>query len=282
MIVLTGASGHVGGEAARILRESHDDVRLLTRNPSGVGHLTGAQVVVGDYTDPNKLAEAITPGDRVFMVSIYETHDERLRQHQMFVDVAAAADVSQLVYLSFINASTDAVFVHSVSHAETEDMIRAAGIPFTFLRTSLYASSVSDFYVDGACDAPAGTGAASWVSRRDVGASVAAVLRQKGHEGKTYNLTGPEALTLHETSDRINGLLDLTLTYRDIDDFASLGTKGLPDPVAMKQTRRSCFLSIAAGEQDLVTDDIQQLTGIRPFAVDRHALNYPENFGWSA
>lgn len=282
MIVLTGASGHVGGEATRILRESHNDVRLLTRNPAGVEHFTGAHIIAGDYTDPNKLAEAITPGDCVFMVSIYETHDERLRQHQMFVDVAAAADVSQLVYLSFINASTDAVFIHSVSHAETEDMIRDAGIPFTFLRTSLYAASVPDFYVDGACDAPGGTGAASWVSRRDIGASVAAVLRQKGHEGKTYNLTGPEALTLEETSDRVNSLLGLKLSYRDIDDFENLGTKGLPDPVAMKQSRRSCFLSIAAGEQDLVSDDIERLTGVPAFNVNRHALNYPENFGWSA
>ena len=66
------------------------------------------------------------------------------------------------------------------------------------------------------------------------------------------------------------------------DQAGFYGTKGLPDPVAMKEARRSCFLSMAAGEQDLVTDDIQQLTGIRPFAVDRHALNYPENFGWSA
>ena len=278
MIVITGATGHVGGEAARLLSESGVEVKLLVRDAKRAAHLGAAHVVEGDFADPQRVADALNPGDRVFMVSLYETHDERLRKHSAFVEAAGQADVAQLAYLSFINAATDAVFIHSVSHAETEDMIRASGVPFTFLRTSLYQASAHHMFDEGLCVAPAGNGAASWVSRRDIGAAVAGALRTPGHEGQTYNLTGPEALTFGQTADRVNRILGTHLAYEDVDDFDRLLTKGLPDPVAMKESRRSCFYSIRADEMSLVTDDIRALSGVAAVPIDRHILNYREQF----
>jgi NAD(P)H dehydrogenase (quinone) len=114
------------------------------------------------------------------------------------------------------------------------------------------------------------------VSRRDIGAAVAGALRTSGHEGTTYNLTGPEALTFGQTADRINSLLGTKLAYEDVDDFDRLLTKGLPDPVAMKESRRSCFYSIRADEMSLVTDDIRQLSGVAADPIDRHILHYRE------
>jgi uncharacterized protein YbjT (DUF2867 family) len=278
MIVITGATGHVGGEAARLLIESGVEVKLLVRDAARAAHLGAAHVVEGDFADPQRVADALNPGDRVFMVSLYETHDERMRKHGAFVEAAGQADVAQLAYLSYVNAATDAVFIHSVSHAETEDMIRASGVPFTFLRTSLYQASAHHMYHDGLCAAPAGNGIVSWVSRRDIGAAVAGALRTAGHEGKTYNLTGPEALSFGQTADRVNSLLGTNLAYEDVDDFDRLLTKGLPDPVAMKESRRSCLYSIRADEMSLVTDDIRALSGVAAAPIDRHILNYREQF----
>jgi uncharacterized protein YbjT (DUF2867 family) len=278
MIVITGATGHVGGEAARLLIESGVEVKLLVRDAKRAAHLGAAHVVEGDFADPQQLADALNPGDRVFMVSLYETHDERMRKHSAFVEAARQADVAQLAYLSFVNAATDAVFIHSVSHAETEDMIRASGVPFTFLRTSLYQASAPHMFDRGLCAAPGGNGIVSWVSRRDIGAAVAGTLRTAGHEGTTYNLTGPEALSFGQTADRINTLLGTSLAYEDVDDFERLLTKGLPDPVAMKESRRSCFYSIRADEMSLVTDDIRALSGVAAAPIDRHILNYREQF----
>jgi NAD(P)H dehydrogenase (quinone) len=276
MIVITGATGHVGGEAARLLIESGVEVKLLVRDAARAAHLGAAHVVEGDFADPQRVADALNPGDRVFMVSLYETHDERMRKHTAFVEAARQAGVAQLAYLSFVNAATDAVFIHSVSHAETEDMIRASGVPFTFLRTSLYQASAPHMFDQGLCAAPGGNGATGWVSRRDIGAAVAGALRTAGHEGTTYNLTGPEALTFSQTADRINSLLGTRLAYEDVDDFDRLLTKGLPDPIAMKESRRSCFYSIRADEMSLVTDDIRTLSGVAAAPIDRHILNYRE------
>jgi uncharacterized protein YbjT (DUF2867 family) len=276
VIVITGATGHVGGEAARLLIESGIEVRLLVRDAQKAAHLGAAEVLEGDFADPQRIADALNPGDRVFMVSLYETHDERLRKHSAFLEAAGQADVAQLAYLSFVNAATDAVFIHSVSHAETEDMIRESGVPFTFLRTGLYQSGAPLMFDQGLCAAPGGNGSVSWVSRRDIGAAVAGALRTTGHEGKTYNLTGPEALTFGQTADRINSLLGTKLAYEDVDDFDRLLTKGLPDPVAMKESRRSCFYSIRADEMSLVTDDIRHLSGVAAAPIDRHILHYRE------
>jgi uncharacterized protein YbjT (DUF2867 family) len=278
VIVITGATGHVGGEAARLLIESGVAVRLLVRDAKRAAHFGAAEVLEGDFADPQRVADALNPGDRVFMVSLYETHDERLRKHSAFVEAAGQADVAQLAYLSYVNAATDAVFIHSVSHAETEDMIRASGVPFTFLRTSLYQASSPHMFDQGLCAAPAGSGTTSWVSRRDIGAAIAGALRTSGHEGKTYNLTGPEALTFGQTADRINSLLGTKLAYEDVDDFDRLLTKGLPDPVAMKESRRSCFYSIRADEMSLVSEDIRVLSGVAAAPLDRHILNYREQF----
>ena len=276
VIVITGATGHVGGEAARLLIESGVEVRLLVRDAQKAAHLGAAEVLEGDFADPQRIADALNPGDRVFMVSLYETHDERLRKHSAFLEAAGQADVAQLAYLSFVNAATDAVFIHSVSHAETEDMIRESGVPFTFLRTGLYQSGAPLMFDQGLCAAPGGNGSVSWVSRRDIGAAVAGALRTTGHEGQTYNLTGPEALTFGQTADRINSLLGTKLAYEDVDDFDRLLTKGLPDPVAMKESRRSCFYSIRADEMSLVTDDIRHLSGVAAAPIDRHILHYRE------
>jgi uncharacterized protein YbjT (DUF2867 family) len=278
MIVVTGSTGHVGGEAARLLIESGVPVRLMVRDAARAAHFGAAELVVSDYNQPEGVAKAVRPGDTVFMVSVYETHDERMGKHEQFVQAAAAADARRIVYLSFINPALDAEFVHAVSHFETEQVIRDSGIPFTFLRTSLYQMVVPLFYVDGHCAAPAGTGAASWVSRRDVGAAVAAVLRDERYAGEAYELTGPEALTMQQTSERVNSLLGTSLTYDDVDDLDSLGTRGLPDPVAMKESRRTAFTSMAVGQQDTVTDHIERLTGLPASPLDRHVLNYPEQF----
>ena len=278
MIVLTGATGHVGGEATRILRESGLGVRVVVRDPERAGCFPGSSVAVADHTDPDRLAAALAPGDRVFMVPVDSGHEDRMAGHRSFVAAAAAADVGQLVYLSFLGAAPEAVFAHAVSHAETEELVRTAGVPFTFLRMGLYQASVPFFFTNGECVAPAGHGRASWVSRRDVGTAVAAVLRSPGHLGATYDLTGPEALDMAGTTERVNRLLGLDLRYRDADDPGRLPLRGLPDRVALAASRRSCFLAMAAGQLAAVSDDLGRLTGVAPAPLDRHVLTYPEQF----
>ena len=101
MIVITGAGGHVGGLIARLLSERGERTRLLTRDPSRVPALQGAEVVrVDGFEDEDALDASLHEGDRVFMVAMHSSPEDRVRQHQAFVDAAVRAGVGRLVYLS--------------------------------------------------------------------------------------------------------------------------------------------------------------------------------------
>ncbi len=112
LIVVTGASGHVEGLVARELARRGTPFRAVTRTPERLGVLGDVEVAVAGYDEPAALADALGPGDRVFMVSMHAPSERRLALHRGFVDVAARRRGAHVVYLSFVGARTGATFVH--------------------------------------------------------------------------------------------------------------------------------------------------------------------------
>lgn len=169
----------------------------------------------------------------MFLVSAGESAD-RVRQHLTAVDAAAAAGVERLVYLSFLGASPTATFTLARHHWLTEQRVRESGLAFTFLRDSLYADFVPLMVSpdDLALRGPAGDGRASLVARDDIGEVAAAVLLGAGHDNRTYDLTGPEALTLHEAAATVSEAVGREVTYvpETVDEaYASRQVYGAPD-----------------------------------------------------
>ena len=133
MIVISGASGRLGGRVARLIG-GHP--RLLVRDAARAPSVPGAEVAVAAFDDFDAVRSALEGTDVVLMVSAAETPD-RVAQHRTFVDAAADAGVGHLVYTSFAGAAPDAVFTLARDHWATEEHIRASGVPFTFLRDNL-------------------------------------------------------------------------------------------------------------------------------------------------
>jgi len=268
-LVLTGTTGHVGGGAARALVAAGHDVHQIVRDPARAVPGVPTSVVTG-LDDREGLLAALAPGDRVFMVSAWTGHDERLRLHRAFVDAAVEAGVGHLVYLSFVNAAPDAAFEHARSHAGTEQHIRASGLPFTFLRTSLYAYCLGAFFVDGAVRGPAG--GVGWVAREDCAAAVAGAMAGAAEVGATYDVTGPEAPTLEESAARVGALLGRSFAYVREDEPRPGG------PEWKEGIRMRCSRAILLGEMATVGDGVRRLTGRDPVPVDEHVLAHPEEF----
>jgi NAD(P)H dehydrogenase (quinone) len=203
------------------------------------------------------------------MVSAAETPD-RVEQHRTFVDAAAAAGVGQLVYTSFVGAAPDAVFTLARDHWATEEHIRASGLSFTFLRDNLYADFLPMMAgEDGVIRGPAGDGRAAMVAQDDIADAAVAVLRAPGaHAGRTYDLTGPEAVSLPEAAATITDVTGRAARFQDetIEEaYASRASYGAPG--WQVDAWVSTYTSIAAGELAAVSDDVERLTGHRAVSL---------------
>ncbi len=262
-IAVTGATGRLGGRVARRLADAAHDQVLVVRDPSRAPTLPGATVAQARFDDDAAVRTALTGVPVVLMVSASEDPN-RAAQHRTFVDAAVAAGVQHLVYISFYGAAPDATFTHARDHYDTEQHIRASGVPFTFLRDNVYADFMPMLVGDdGAIRGPAGDGRISPIAQDDIAdAAVAVLLDPAPHARQTYDLTGPQALTLDEVAAVLSSALGRPVRYEPetIEQaYASRANYAAPDWLVDAWV--STYTAIAAGELDGVSDDVARLTG---------------------
>jgi uncharacterized protein YbjT (DUF2867 family) len=254
VIAVTGATGFVGRRTAERLCAP----RLIVRDAS---RATGDVRQASSYGARDEMRAALEGVHTMFLVPAEESQD-RVDQHRTAVDAAVDAGVERIVYLSFLNAAPDSTFTLARDHWATEEHIRAAGPAFTFLRMSLYLDFVPRIASDGVIAGPAGDGRVAAVARDDVAAVAATVLTSDGHDGRTYDVTGGEALTMSEIAARLGATFkDETLE----EAWASRASYGAPD--WQVEAWISTYTAIAAGELDTVSDTVRRFTGREPLTL---------------
>ena len=270
IIGITGATGNIGRMVASLLSDT-GGLRLLVRTPAKLDPELAdvAQVRATQYADDPSTVEALEGVDVLFMVSATESPD-RVEVHRAFVDAAKKAGVEHIVYTSFLAAAPDATFTLARDHWYTEQHIRESGMAWTFLRDSFYL----DFFpgmVDehGVMRGPAGNGRVGAVARQDVARSAVAVLRDPSpHAERTYDMTGPEALSLTDMAQIIGEAQGREVTYREEtveEAYASRAHYGAP--AWQVDAWVSTYTAIASGELDVVSDNVRALTGRSPMSM---------------
>lgn len=271
-IAVTGSTGLLGGLVARELASVGTSQRLLVRTISKAPEIPGAvPVPLKDYSDVTTCVEALRGVATLFMVSAAESVD-RLGAHRSFVDAAREAGVEHVVYTSFVGAAPDCTFTLGRDHFATEEHIRASQMAYTFLRDSFYLDFLPDVVgEDGVIRGPAGNGRVGAVARADVARVAAAVLADPvAHAGATYDLTGPESLSLAEVAAQIAAVRGTPVSFHDEtleEAYASRAKWGAPD--WQNDAWVSTYTAIAAGELDLVTTHVADLTGRAPISLRR-------------
>ena len=265
---VTGASGRLGRLAIDELLVRGvpaGDVVAVVRTPSRATDLAdrGVRVRTGDYSHPGTLNEALTGVDRLLLVSGSEP-GQRVAQHANVIGAAGAAGVSRIAYTSMLNAD------HSTNplageHRDTEQALRAAGVPFTLLRngwyTENYAGQIGQYLQRGEILGAAGTGRISAASRQDYAAAAAAALLRDEEGDQTYELGGP-AFDLSELARVISEVTGAPVAYRDlpVDEYvSSLQQAGLDEATA--RFVAALDASIAHGELDTDSEDLERLLG---------------------
>jgi NAD(P)H dehydrogenase (quinone) len=234
MIVVTGATGQLGRLVVAGLVRKNATVVAGARDTTAD---LGVEVRLADYDRPETLDAAVAGADRVLLISGNEP-GRRVPQHTAVVDAAKRAGVRHLVYTSAPFADTTEL-VLAPEHKATEEAIRAAGIPFTFLRNGWYHEN----YVDtirtavetGEIVGAAGAGRVASAARADFAAAAVAVLTTEGHENAVYELTGDTAWSFPEFAAEISDAAGKPVTYRDLSPEAfqqHLVDLGTPEEVA--------------------------------------------------
>ncbi len=268
-LAVTGSTGHLGGMVARQLADAGSPQRLLVRDLGRAPELEDAVPAVVTYADPVLARAALEGVKTLFMVSAAEAED-RLQQHCTFVDAAAAAGVQHIVYTSFFGAAADSTFTLGRDHFATEERIKASGMDYTFLRDNFYL----DFLPllageDGVIRGPAGDGVMAAVARADVARSAVTVLRDPAlHIGRTYDLTGPEDLSLARAAELLTAGTGRTITFHNEtveEAYASRAPNGAPR--WQVDAWVSTYTAIAAGELAGPTSAVHELTGREPLGL---------------
>ena len=229
MIVVTGATGALG----RLVLAGLDpaDTVGLVRDPARGADL-GVPVRVGSYDDPASLRGAFDGADKVLFISGSEV-GKRVDQHRAVVDAAKAAGVPHLVYTSILHADSNPLAL-AAEHKATEELIRAAGIPFTFLRNSWYTEMFVPTFqqaaATGSFAGSGGPGTLATAARADYAEAAVAVLTGAGHENKVYELAGDNPWSYQDVAAAVTEVTGKAVTYQDLstaEHHAALTAAGL-------------------------------------------------------
>jgi NAD(P)H dehydrogenase (quinone) len=272
-LVVSGASGQLGRLVAEQLlgRVTPGDVTLVTRTPEALAELAGlgADVRHGDLDDPASLPDAFAGGDRLLLISTMAV-GSRVQQCRAALDAAVGAGIQHVVYTSLTNPVPGHPSGEVVDeHRKIEEMLHGCGLAWTVLRNAAYAElqvplgAVAATY--GRLVTNAGDGRVAPISRSDCAAAAVAVLTTDGHEGKTYEITGGEALTQADIARLLTDVTGRPVRVMPTGDrrlMWGLGRLGTPKPFA----RAIVDLGIATREGyfDIVDPAFEQLTGRPP------------------
>ena len=277
-VLVTGATGRVGREVVVQLLAAGVPVRALTRRPADTQLPPAVEVVSGDFTKPESLDAALDNVSAAFLVwtappATAPAVIERLASH-----------VPRVVLLSSPHRTPHPFFQQpnpmAVFHADLERMIAASGMASTIVRPGMFASNTRMWWAPQIRQGdtvrwPYGAAETAPIDERDIAAVAARALRENGHEGGDYVLTGPESLSQAEQVGIIGSVLGRRIRFQDLspDEFRQ-ETAGTWPPAVVDMLLSAWCATL--GRPAFVTSTVADVTGspartFRQWAADHAA-----------
>ncbi len=284
MILLTGATGKTGGAAASALLELGVPFRALVRDAEKAAALqaAGAELIVGDMGDAGVVREALAGCERAAL--ILPNSQEQEAMEMQFVDLAKAAGVRHIVKLSSLEARPEATSPIPSLHFRVEQQIKGSGLDWTMIRPNFFmqnllASGMS-IKNEGKFYLPLGDGVTVMMDCRDIGLTFAIALTGDGHEGQSYEISGPELLTFHDVAAQFSEVLGKPVEYvnQDPDKYFERVAPFLSSDWHLNAVRH-LFNEIVEGVvPPKVTDTFKRLTGKEPIPFRQFVADHRSVF----
>jgi uncharacterized protein YbjT (DUF2867 family) len=283
MILVTGANGKAASEVVRGLAQSGTPVRAMVRSLATAKAIEGPgiEIVQGDLAEVETLAEILEGVDAVFLATGLAPDMADL--HRNLIEAATRSDVRRIVRLSVLPAATDAPIRGPRLHGEADQALIESGIPYTLVKPAHFMQNLLAFAgpigSQGILPAPLGHAAIGTIDVRDVAAVAVAALTEDGHEGESYVVTGPEALTMDAMAEQLSSVLGREVKYVDVAPDAAreaLLTSGAP--AWFVEALLEINANMAGGSADIVTTTVRDVTGREPRSLETFGTDYASAF----
>jgi uncharacterized protein YbjT (DUF2867 family) len=281
-VLVTGATGRIGGAVVDQLIGAGVPVRALTHRPEAAAALPGnIEVVTGDLTVPESLDAALRGVSTVLLVWAVPPDTAPA------VVARLAAYARRVVFLSSPHQTPHPFFRQpnpmAVLHADIERLIAAAGLESTIIRPGMFASNTVYWWAaairaGGVVRWPYGAAETAPVDDRDVAAVVARTLSEDGHAGGDYVLTGPESLSQADQVSIIGDVVGRRIEFEELspDEFRSETEGSWPRPVVdMLLAAWGATMGRPAFVTSTVSDVLGSARSFRQWAAD-HATAFTE------
>jgi uncharacterized protein YbjT (DUF2867 family) len=287
MILITGATGNNGIEIVKLLSRRGIPCRALVRTSekaTALSGLSGVEVVYGDFAHPETLAPALKGINKALLIS---SADPRLPELQgNFVQAAKRAGVPYVVKFSgawSMGGADLRAWRFAGWHAEAEKILEDSGLAFTHLQPNQFMQVYLRFQptiaAQGKFFAACKDSKVSPIDIRDIAEVAVAVLTGSGHEGKSYVLTGPEALTYYQVAEKLSAAVGRTVSYIDVPLEAAkkaMVDSGAPDWFVEGQMEQ--YQVRLKGYQSAVTSGVAEVAKKQPISFGQFARDYASYF----
>lgn len=283
MILISGATGGIGGEICRLLAAAGTPFRAMGRRQAQVDAFRrhGTDAVLGDFDRPETLPAAMHGIDTLFLIT--PPSPRQFDQEVAAIDAARRAGVGRIVKLSASDANIRSAVPWAQTHARIDHQLRTSGAAWTILKPTAFMQNFlwfKDAIARGLLPQVAGKGSVSWVDTRDVARVATTVLSQNGHDKATYFLTGPETLDMKTAAQRLGAVTGRKVRYLDLPDplFAAL-LRATGNSRWMTRGLVVQFADVVAGHHDIdPTCEIERLTGRPPHDFTAFVRDHREQF----
>jgi len=282
-VLVTGATGTVGAHVVRALQRRATPVRAFVRDPEKAARLLGPEVetVVGEFGDHAAVRAAVDGVARVFLACA--NHPQQGPWETAVVDAAVAAGVRHVVKLSAFGAYIGSPVAFLDANGRVEHHLRQSGVPWTFLRPTFLMSNLlrgaGGVRSEDAFLVPGAGAKIALVDPRDVAEVAAVVLTGAGHEGRHYDVTGPEAVTFDDVAEHLSAVLGRPIASVDLsDDEATTRFTAAGAPPWYVGNVVRLFDVLRRGAQAEVRGTVEALCGHEPGSVGRYLRDHAGSF----
>jgi uncharacterized protein YbjT (DUF2867 family) len=282
MILITGANGTVGKAVLAEVARSGQKHRAMYRSKADAAKApAGTEAVIADFADKQSLAAALRGVESLYLVC--SPIRELVQLEGNAIEASEAAGVRRIVLNSALGAGDYGKSFPSW-HRKVEDKLKATKMTYCILRPNSFLQNILTYFApsiraQGAFYSSMGNTRTSYLDVRDIATVAAKALGGGPHDGKTYELNGPEAVTYAEVAQKISQHAKIPAHYVDIPVDAqrkAMLDQGMPDwQVTALLDLQTYYTSGKGGAVDGV---LQALLGRPPITIDRFLEEFAAEF----